>query len=109
MSNNPICSLLSLAARGRNLVSGEFSTEKAIKEGRAYVVLIAEDASDNTKKHFTDMCSYRSIPCYFFADKDILGHAIGNEMRASLAVTNEGLAHSIVEKLEALGANGGSE
>ena len=100
MNSNPVCSLLGLAARGRNLVSGEFSTEKAIKEGKAYVVLIAEDASANTKKHFNDMCSYRSIPCFLFGDKDILGHSIGNEMRASLAVINEGLARSIIEKLD---------
>ena len=38
-----VLSLLGLAARGKNLVSGEFSTEKAVKEGKAQVVIVAED------------------------------------------------------------------
>ena len=63
--NDRVLSLLGLAARGRNLVSGEFSTEKAVKEGRAYLVIVGKDASDNTRKLFTNMCS-------FYIDIDIL-------------------------------------
>ena len=47
---NKIFSLLGLATRSRNLVSGEFSSEKAVKGGKAFLVIVAEDASDNTKK-----------------------------------------------------------
>ena len=54
--NDKILSLLGLAAKGRNLVSGEFSTEKAVKEGKAALVIVSSDASDNTKKKFTNMC-----------------------------------------------------
>ena len=106
---NPICSLLGLAARGRNLVSGEFSTEKAVKEGKAFVVIVAADASDNTRKKFQDMCDYRGIPIYYTEDKEALGHAIGSEMRASIAVTDEGLARAVIKKLEESEANGGNE
>lgn len=95
-----VLSLLGLAARGRNLVSGEFSTEKAVKEGKAFLVVVGTDASDNTKKMFTNMCHYRSIPIYFYALKEELGKAIGKEMRASLAVTDAGLAANIVKHLE---------
>lgn len=97
-----ILSLLGLAARGRNLVSGEFSTEKALKEGKAYLVVVATDASDNTKKMFTNMCVYRDVPIYFYSEKEFLGKAIGKQMRASLAVTDSGMAANIVKKLEAL-------
>lgn len=109
MNKDQICSLLGLAARGRNLVSGEFSTEKAIKEGRANVVIVAKDASDNTKKKFSDMCAYRNIPIYFYQDKDILGHSIGNEMRASIAVLDEGLSKAIIKKFDIMASTGGSE
>lgn len=95
-----ILSLLSLSAKGRNLVSGEFSAEKAIKEGKAGLVIVAEDASDNTKKHFKDMCTYRDIPCFEYADKEALGRAIGKEMRASVAVTDENMASNIIRHLE---------
>ena len=54
MKQNKIYSLLGLAMRGRNLVSGEFQTEDAVKKGSAMLVIVAEDASANTKKLFHD-------------------------------------------------------
>lgn len=92
--------LISLATKAGKTVSGEFSTEKAIKEGRAAVAIVAVDASENTKKMFRNMCTYYKVPLYFFGDKGELGHAMGKEMRASLAVIDEGLGRAIVEKLK---------
>ncbi len=100
LNNNKILSLLGLAARGRNLVSGEFSTEKAVKEGKAALVIVGVDASDNTKKMFTNMCTYYQTPIYIYADKESLGKAIGKEMRASVAVTDQGMAANIIKHME---------
>lgn len=98
--NDKILSLLGLAVRGRNLVSGEFSTEKAVKERKAALVIVSSEASDNTKKMFTDMCAFYQTPIYFYGTKDALGHAVGKEMRASVAVTDKGLADSVIRHLE---------
>ena len=98
--NDRILSLLGLAARGRNLVSGEFSTEKAVKEGKAALVIVGSDASDNTRKMFTNMCAFYKTPIYFYASKEALGRAIGKEMRASVAVTDSGMAANIIKHLE---------
>ena len=101
-----VISMISIAAKGRNLVSGEFAVEKAVKCGKAYLVVVAEDASDNTKKHFNDMCSYRSIPYMEYSDKESLGRAIGKELRATLCVTDEGLAGQIQKKMAEVAING---
>ncbi len=98
--NDRVLSLLGLAAIGRNLRSGEFSTEKAVKEGSAAMVIIGNDASDNTKKKFTNMCAFYNTPIYFYSDKVQLGRAIGREMRTSVAVTDEGMAANIMKRLE---------
>lgn len=90
-----IFSLLGLATRAGRVVSGEFATEKAVKSLQAALVIVAEDASDNTKKLFTDKCSFYEVPCYQLGTKEELGHAMGKEMRASLAVTDEGFADAI--------------
>lgn len=95
-----ILSLLGLAARGRNLVSGEFSTEKAVKEKKAALVIVSSEASDNTKKMFTDMCTFYQTPIYFYGTKEALGNAVGKEMRASVAITDKGLADGIIKRLE---------
>lgn len=55
MRTDRVRSLLSLAMKAGKLVSGEFLTEKAVKTGKATLVIAAEDASDNTKKMFTDV------------------------------------------------------
>lgn len=90
---------LGLAARARRLESGEFSTENAVKKGKACLVLIAGDASDNTKKKFQNMCDYYHVTCFIFSDMQTIGHAIGREFRASCAVTDGGLAASAVRAL----------
>ena len=99
MKEKKVYSLLGLATRGRNIVSGEFMTEKAVKEGTAYLVIVGEDASDNTKKMFQNMCHFYQVPVYIFGKKNELGHAMGKELRASLAVTDSGLAKSLVKLL----------
>jgi ribosomal protein L7Ae-like RNA K-turn-binding protein len=71
-----------------------------VKEHKAALVIVAEDASDNTKKMFTNMCTYYKVPIYFFGEKTELGHAMGKEFRASLAVLDRGLADAIEKQLK---------
>ena len=95
-----VYNLLGIAAKSRNMASGEFSTEKAVKEHKAALVVVASDASDNTKKMFTNMCTYYQVPIYFFGEKTELGHAMGKEFRASLALTDKGLADAVEKQLK---------
>lgn len=99
---NKISSYLSLAMKAGKIASGEFMTENAIKDGKAFLVIVATDSSDNTKKKFNDMCVYRDIPYIEFDEKDNLGHCIGKEFRACLAVLDSGFAKSVQKEFEAL-------
>ena len=99
MQNDKVLSMLGIAAKAGNVVSGEFSTEKAVKTGSAFLVIVSEEASENTKKHFTDMTSFYEVPIYFYGDKESLGRAIGKEFRASLAIVDENLAKAVETKL----------
>lgn len=97
--------LIGLATRARKVVSGEFSTEKSVKSGRSCMVIVSEEASENTKKMFTNMCAYYKVPIYLFGTKDELGHAMGQQFRASLSVEDAGFAKSMAEQMN---MNGGS-
>ena len=68
-NNNKVLSLLGLATKAGKVASGEFSTEKSVKSGRGFLVLVADDASQNTKKKFQNMCDFYEVPIYFIADK----------------------------------------
>ena len=100
MKQNKVLSLLGLAMRGRNLVSGEFQTLEAVKNGSAMLVIIAEDASANTKKLFTNKCTFYEVPVYEYGMKEELGRAIGKDVRSSLGVSDAGLAQAIIKQLE---------
>lgn len=99
MKNDKVLSLIGLAERSRNVVSGEFSTDKAIKEYKAKLVIAGIDASDNTKKAFRNSCNYYKVPYYEYSTKEELGHGMGKELRAVLAITDEGFAKSIMKLL----------
>ena len=95
-----IYSMLGLAMKAGKVVSGEFATDKNVKSGKAWLVIVSEDASDNTKKMFSNMCEFYHVPICFFGTKEELGHAIGKAMRSSLAITDENFAKSINKYLE---------
>ena len=68
-TNHKVLSLIGLATKAGKTVSGEFSTEKSVKTGKAFLVAVAGDASDNTKKKFQNMCDFYSVPVFFLSDK----------------------------------------
>ena len=92
--------LLGLAKRAGRIAAGEFLTEKAVKSGKSMLVIVAGDASDNTKKNFRDMCTYYGVDYAEYGEKEELGHATGTQMRASLSVNDEGFAKKLKEILE---------
>lgn len=99
MKTDSVLRMIGLAAKAGKVVSGEFMTENAVKSKEAYLVIIAQDVSNNTRKKFGNMCSYYKVEMRKYADKDALGHAIGKEFRASLAVIDKGLAQAVLKKM----------
>ena len=100
MTGNKVLSLIGLATKAGKTASGEFLTEREVKSGKAALVIVAGDASENTKKKFRNMCDYYKVPIYFYEDKDTCGHARGKQFRASLAVLDEGFAKGIRKHLD---------
>lgn len=100
MKNKKILSLIGLATKAGKVVSGEFSTEKSVKTGKGLLVLVADDASENTKKKFRNMCEFYEVPVYFLSDKEELGRAIGKEFRACIAVQDENFVKALLKELE---------
>lgn len=105
-SKQKVYNLIGLATKAGKVKSGEFSTEQSIKKGRACLVILAEEASENTKKRFQDMCRNYHVNICFFGSKAELGRFTGKEMRASLSVEDKGLAEAIGKRMT---MNGGSE
>ena len=92
-----IFSYLGLAQRSGNLVSGDDTTMLELKKLNIKLIILAEDASNNTKKMFIDKATYRDVKYIIFGTKEELGKAIGKASRAVLGLKNEGFASKIEE------------
>lgn len=92
-------SYIGLAMKSGNLVSGGFATEKAIKDYKAKVVIAADDLSENSRKKYDQMCEYYHVPMLYYGTKEELGHAIGKEYRAVLAIVDQGLAKAVIQSI----------
>ena len=84
--------LLGLAQKAGKLSSGEEMVLASVKSGKAMLVILAGDASDNTKKLFYDKCSFYGVPVKEYGSKAELGWAIGRAERSSIAVEDKGFA-----------------
>ena len=95
MRPDKVLSLLGIAAKAGKVASGEFSTEKAVKEGKAYLVIVASDASENTKKKYYDLVTFYGVPLYEVFSKEKMGESIGKVHRAAIAVTDTGFSQAL--------------
>lgn len=94
-----VFSMVGLATRAGKTVSGEFSVEKAIRQKKAKLVIVSEEASDNTKNLFYHKCEFYQIPYTNYGSKTDLGSATGNASRTSIAILDSEFSKSIIESL----------
>ena len=92
---NRIYSFIGLAAKAGKLLSGEETCERAVKAKKARLVIVADDASENTKKKFGDICRYRGIEVRYFGEKKLLGKHIGKDIRSVVAVSGREFAERL--------------
>lgn len=109
MKQDKILGLIGLAKRAGRLDGGEFQAEKSVKDREAKLVLLAADASENTRKKFMDKASFRGIPVREYADKAVLGTATGASPRAVLTVKDKGFAEAILKLLDRAGEPTGND
>ena len=97
--------MIGLAKRAGAVMSGSFLVEQALRRKKARLVLVAEDASENTKKQITALCQSRSVPLGVAGLKDELGHALGQGERSCMAIIEDHLADAVKKRLEEEGIN----
>lgn len=99
MSSN-FLNMLGLAKRAGKVTTGEDLCKKAVKSGVSRLVIIASDASDNTKKSVTNSCKYYGVRYITAADKSEIGKFTGAQSRAVASVNDDNFAKAILDRLE---------
>ncbi|HIW34247.1 MAG TPA: ribosomal L7Ae/L30e/S12e/Gadd45 family protein [Candidatus Paenibacillus intestinavium] len=99
MKINKALSALGMAMRAGKLATGDEIVLKAVRAGKAKLVIVAGDASENTKKKFSDKCGSYNVKLIEAYDRESLGRAIGKPDRVIIAVTDVQFAQLIAGHL----------
>ena len=86
---------LGLAQKAGKLASGDTAVRLAAKAGKAELLLLAGDASENSCKAITDLAAYRQLKIVKCLDKQRLGLALGKAPRTAVAVLDKGFCEMI--------------
>mgnify|MGYP000845017312 FL=1 len=97
--NTRIMNLLSMAARARRIVSGAFAVEEALRKKSGAYLLIAEDASEETREKFSHMAARMSVPTAELLTMQQLGRCLGKEYRAVAVLIDRGFADRLATYL----------
>ncbi len=87
--------LIGLAKRAGKVSSGEFICKQSIKSKKAKLVIIARDASSNTKKSIKNSCAFYKVKYIECATMQDLGKFTGGGERAVISINDENLAKAI--------------
>ncbi|MBR0081189.1 MAG: ribosomal L7Ae/L30e/S12e/Gadd45 family protein [Clostridia bacterium] len=77
---------IGLCMKAGKAQSGAFAAEKAIKSGKARLVLLENGASEATKAQYAALCEHWNVP---LRTTDAVGDAIGKPGRIVMAITDE--------------------
>ena len=110
VNSKKLLGYLGLARKEGMLAFGTESVMDAVRGGlkggrKPYIVLLASDASANTKKRIENGCAYYRIQCRALpVGSDMLGHAIGKAgCIAAVGLMDEGFARAVEKCLERSG------
>ena len=91
--------LLGMARRAGALAYGTGSTKRALKEGRARLVLFAQDASETQRDKVMKLLRHGKTPRATLGTREALGSAVGSAPISAVAVTDRELAKELVARL----------
>ena len=103
---NKIFSMLGLCMKAGKLAYGSDMVEEKVKYKQVSLLIIAEDASENTKEKFKRIANQSNLPLYMCGTIDELSLKIGKNNKAVLGIMDKNFAEKINKLFEELkGAN----
>ena len=95
-----IYSFIGLARKAGALALGEELTERVVKSRKAYLVIVTQDAADNTLKKIETALFGSETPMIRFGNKENLGKVLGKELISVIGVTNKQFSDRINVMIE---------
>lgn len=100
--------MLGLAERAGAVIPGTARVREAVRDGRVRLVLLASDASRNSREKLRPLLNAVGQRFIVIADRATLGAAVGRAPLSAVGVTDAGLADRI-DALARTDAHGGKD
>ena len=85
--------LVGLATRAGKTITGLELCEKAVKNGKAKLIILAEDISENSKEFFVKS----GVDVICFDSREKIGKCTGKEMRSVAVITDADFSAAILK------------
>lgn len=96
LNNDKIFTLLGFAQKAAKLHSGEDAVLGKLNKKSASLLIVAEDAPEETVIKMEKAALRRGIPCLVLGTKGELGLAMGKSPRNAVLVMDRGFAETII-------------
>ncbi|MDI3281345.1 MAG: ribosomal L7Ae/L30e/S12e/Gadd45 family protein [Bacillota bacterium] len=94
-----VMSLLGFGRRARRVLSGEEGIRRAVLRRRARLLVVAEDASPQSRAMYQRLARAGGVSCTIYGRKEELGRALGTSARSAVAILDAGLASAVVQEI----------
>jgi len=97
MNRQRISGAIGLAIRAGKCSQGTEGCEKAVRSGKAKLVLLDPAATENTRKSVLNLCDYYHCPWIMVPEEGMLEDITGGANRKVLSVNDNGFAQMILK------------
>ncbi len=95
-----VYSAIGMANKAGALVTGTDACLRAVKAGVVKIVVLSEEASENTRKKVINACRVKNIPCMEYGKGGMLGKMTGKSHRIVVGVRDKNLSKLILSKMQ---------
>jgi len=95
--NDKFYGMLGLAQRAGAVCSGAVQCQQALKKGKASLIILAEDASDEVREEYQFLGGKNKIPVITVPSKAVLGSVIGKSPRVAVVITEQNFSRRLQE------------
>ena len=100
MNREKAVSLLGFAARARKVLTGYNTAKTTAEKGRARLIIVCEDISENSKEKMRTLARQQEVPYVEYGTSDELGHITGRDGAGIFVITDTQFAEAIAKAIE---------
>lgn len=98
--NKRVLGMLGISAKAGKVVCGTDATIEDIEKHKVKLVIVAENASDRTKKNMKFVCDKNKVPIFEFGDIDEISKTIGKSNKAIIGIKSKSLSEEIAKLIK---------